>query len=366
MRLRILAALPVVLSVAAALALPAAAQAPAQAAETRLRVAALTNPPFVRQGPHGLEGLSIAAFDIIAARQGWKVTYIPEPSIDALTTAIITHTADIGIGGITPTPELSLIVDFSDANQVVPLALAVRREGAWSRHLHIVGNALSLLFSSEMLILVLLGLAASLIAGFVIRRIERRRNGQMFPPAFRHNAWWAAQTLVAHNCGAKLPETERGRYLAIALMLGGTVFTAEVTAVLTTGLAASIRATSTITSIGDVGSRPIATVQDSYAKTWLQQNLVNIRSFPTVARAVAAVEAGSVAGVAYDAQALAQTLRTPKAAHLAIVGDTFGSHPHAFMLPKRSPYRDAVNASLAALLASPQWQTLTRSWLGPS
>lgn len=360
MRLPALALLPLAAWMMVCLALPGAARAEGAS----LRVAALANPPFVVQGPDGLQGLSIAAFNIIAARQGWTVRYILEPNLDALTTAIITHQADIGIGGITPTPELGLIVDFSDANQVVPLALAVRQEGAWSRRLHVIGNALSLLFSSEMLILLLLGLAASLVAGFVIRRIEERRNGQMFPPVFRHNAWWAAQTLIAHNCGAKLPETERGRYLAIVLMLGGTVFTAEITAVLTTGLATSIRATAPITSIGDVGSRPIATVRDSYAKTWLQQNLVNIRSFPTAARAVAAVKDGTVAGVAYDQLALAQALRTPAGAGLVMVGDSFGSHPHAFMLPKRSPYRDALNESLTALLPTPEWQALIQTWLG--
>lgn len=362
MRLRLLAILILTVWMTGLLAVPG--PRPALAAESQLRVAALANPPFVQQGPHGLEGLSIAAFDIIAARQGWTVRYIPEPNIDALTTAIITHAADIGIGGITPTPELSLIVDFSDANQVVPLALAVRREGAWQRRLHVVSDSLSLLFSSDMLILLVLGLAASLAAGFAVRRIERQRNGQMFPGVFRHNAWWAAQTLIAHNCGAKLPETERGRYLAIALMLGGTVFTAEITALLTTGLAASIRATAPITSIGDVGTRPIGTMRESYARTWLQQNLVNVRSFPTLPAAMAALESGSVAGVAYDAQALAQALRAPQAAGLTLVGDNFGSHPHAFMLPKRSPYRDAVNASLDSLLPSPQWQSLTQAWLG--
>ena len=360
MRLPAFALLPLALWVALSLFLTGAARAAAPS----LKVAALANPPFVVKGPNGLQGLSIAAFDIIAARQGWTVHYILEPNLDALTTAIITHQADIGIGGITPTPELSLIVDFSDANQVVPLALAVRREGTWQRRLHVIENALSLLFSSEMLILLLLGLAASLAAGFVIRRIEKRRNGQMFPPVFRHNAWWAAQTLIAHNCGAKLPETERGRYLAIVLMLGGTVFTAEITAVLTTGLAASIRATAPITSIGDVGTRPIATLRESYARVWLQQNLVNVRSFQTLPAAMAALESGSVAGVAYDQLALAQALRAPQAADLMLVGDSFGSHPHAFMLPKRSPYREAVNTSLTALLPSPEWQALIQTWLG--
>lgn len=63
----------------------------------------------------------------------------------------------------------------------------------------------------------------------------------MFPEEFWQNAWRAAQRLIAHNCGNKLPFSQRGRYLAIMLMLmlGGTMFTAQITALLTISLAAS-------------------------------------------------------------------------------------------------------------------------------
>jgi len=376
MRLRFLAVVPVSLGVAlrastllSLLCLATALggqSASANAPRVAVRVAALNNPPYVVMAPGGLQGLSIAAFRIIAAENNWAVTYLPERTLDELTNAIITHQADIGIGGITPTPELSLVVDFSDANQIVPLALLVRTESPWSRRLHIIAGACRIFVSGEMLMLFLVGLIAVLVGGYAIRRIERRRDREMFPPEFRHNAWWAAQTLVAHNCGSKLPNSERGRYVAIILMLGGTVFTAQMTAVLTTSLATSVRATAPITSIGDVGTRPIATVHDSYAKTWLQQNLVNLRSYPTVAAAVAAVADGSVAGAAYDELALRRALREPHAAGLAIVGDTFGSHPHAFMLPKRSPFLAPLNGSLDILLQSQRWQTLTQSWLGAS
>lgn len=366
MRLRFLAALAVVAWTALLLSLPG--MSAARAAETRIamRVAALNNPPYVVMTPTGLQGLSISTFDIIAAQNHWAVTYLPERTLDDLTNAIITHQADIGIGGITPTPELSLVVDFSDANQVVPLALVVRTEGPWSRRLHLIAGACGIFVSSEMLMLFAVGLIAVLIGGFIIRRIESQRDKETFPPEFRHNAWWAAQTLVAHNCGSKLPQSERGRYVAMILMLGGTVFTAQMTAVLTTSLAASVRATAPITGIGAVGSRPIATVQDSYAKTWLQQNLINIRSYPTAVAAVAAVADGSVAGAAYDALALRRALQEPHRAGLAIVGDTFGSHPHAFMLPKRSPFLAPLDASLERLLQSQRWRDLTQSWLGAS
>ena len=331
-------------------------------APTTIRVAALDNPPYVSDGPKGLQGLSISTFKILAAKNNWKVNFILERTQDEMVNAIITHHADIGIGGITPTPELSLIVDFSDANQIVPLALLVKKEGYWAHIAHMFKSTLGVFVSGPMVALYAVGIIVVLVAGYFIRIIERRRAAEMFPDEFRENAWWAAQTMIAHNCGSKLPFSERGRYIAIMLMLGGTIFTAEVTALLTTSLAASIAATAPMTGIGHVGHRRIATVDESYAQDWLQQNLFDIRSYKTVQNCVEAVEKGQVSGAVFDEVALRRVLIQGHFTDLAIVGDIFGSHPHAFMVAKRSPYLDPLNQSLGAFLASNQWSILTAQW----
>lgn len=338
---------------------PAAAKA---AAPLVIRVGVLNNPPYAFAGDHGLAGISVTAFNIIAARNHWKPEFILEDTKDELTNAIITRQIDIGIGGITPTPELGLVVDFSDANQIVPLALLVKDENTQARLLHIAEETGRVLFSVEMLVLLAIGIAAALLGGWLIRRIEQGGPPEMFPPEFRHNAWWAAQTLVAHNCGNKLPYSERGRYIAIVLMLGGTVFTAEVTAVMTTSLGASLRATAPIAGIGDIGARMIATVDDSYAESWLQQQLVNTRSYKTAGACVRALEQGQVSGVVYDEVALRRVLASGRFKDLKMVGDSFGSHPHAFMVGKRSPYLTALNASLDSLVSSKEWQVLMTRW----
>lgn len=353
-------------------ALAAQPAAPAAPSSTQppgppvIRVAALNNPPYVTAAPGGLQGLSIASFKTIAARNGWKVDFILEQTQDDVVNAIITHRADIGIGGLTPTTQLSLIVDYSDANQIVPLALLVKREGAWPKLWHTLGSTGGAFLNGKMLVLLAIGLVGVLIAGYFIRTIERRRNAEMFPGIYRDNAWWAAQTLVAHNCGSKLPLSERGRYIAITLMLGGTVLTAEITAVLTTSLAESIRENAPITEIGDIGERRVATVNDSYAQDWLQQNLIKIRSYKTAEDAAQAVERGEVAGAVFDEPALRRVLAHGGFGDLEIVGDTFGSHPHAFMVGKRSPYLPALNDGLASLLASEEWQKLYQRWVASS
>ena len=325
---------------------------------TVIRIAALNNPPYVTVGPAGLQGSAITSFQRIADQNKWKIEFIPEQTEDDLANAIISYQADIGIGGIVPTPELALIVDFSDANQIVPLALLVKQEQRWPKLLHTFQGTVGVFLNAKMLTLFSVGIIGILLAGYYVRMIERRRNAEMFPEQFRENAWWAAQTLVAHNCGSKLPFSERGRYIAIMLMLGGTVLTAEITAVLTTSLADSIKENAPITGIGDVGDRRIATVKDTFAQNWLQENLIKIRSYKTAEDCAEAVERGDVSGAVFDEPALRRVLTHGNYRDLDIVGDTFGSHPHAFMVRKRSPYLPTLNEGIASLLRSGEWQTL--------
>lgn len=320
---------------------------------TVVRVAVLDNPPYASQGPHGFEGPSVEAFRRIAADNNWDVDFKIEKSQDDVIGALITHQAEIGIGHLNVTPERSLMVQFSDPDEIDALALMVRSEDGGFKLLRIA----KMIFNWDAFFLFGLGLIAVLLGGRLITMIESRRNPEMFPTG-RDNAWWAAQTMIAHNCGHKLPFSERGRYIAMLLMLGGTIFTAQITAVLTTDLSASIEEDAPITEVGEIGRRTVATVHDSYGQQWLQQSLIRTRGYKSVSACVAALERQEVSAVVYDRKALHRVMREKHSPHLKIVGATFGTHPHAIMLNRNSPYLAAVNRGIAKLLDSPELEKL--------
>ena len=327
----------------------AATDGPA-AQEKTVRVAVLDNPPYASKGPDGFKGPSVELFKKIAADNNWRFDFTLEESQDAIIEALVTHKVDIGIGHLNVTPERSLMVEFSDPDEIDSLAMVVRQENRIVKLLHIGG----ILLNWTMFELFLLGLVVILLCGRIIKAIEGRHNSDMFPPEFRHNAWWAAQTMIAHNCGNRLPFSERGRYIALLLMLGGTIFTAQITAVLTTNLAASIEDEAPIAGIGDIRKRKVATVNDSYAQHWLQENLVRTKEYRDVRECISALKREKVSAVVYDEEALRRILKKPGSEGLKLVGSSFGTHPHAIMLGKHSPYLNAINKAVNGLIDSGQ------------
>ncbi len=68
--------------------------------QTIIRVAALRNPPYAFMGPNGPQGLSISVFDEIAAQNHWKPVYTFEPDQNTVFNDVISHQADLGLGGL--------------------------------------------------------------------------------------------------------------------------------------------------------------------------------------------------------------------------------------------------------------------------
>lgn len=71
----------------------------------------------------------------------------------------------------------------------------MRAEGRVPRLLRLA----SMILNWNMLVLFALGLVVILVCGHAIKVIEARHNPEIFPPQFRRNAWWAAQTMIAHT-----------------------------------------------------------------------------------------------------------------------------------------------------------------------
>jgi polar amino acid transport system substrate-binding protein len=329
-----------------------------------LRVVVFYDPPYVWKESDGLHGLSIVALQRIAAQNNWQIEFNLVQRSDEVLDEIIWNHADIGIGGLTVTADRSLIVDYSDPLRVVPLALITKEQhvGLGKKLVRLI----TMMLDPAMVILFAFGVVVVLICGVLIRLLERGQNDKVFPPDFRDNAWWAAQTMIAHNCGNKLPLSERGRYIAIFLMMGGTIFTAQITALLTMNLAHSISAESPIGGIGDIGDRSIATVPYTFAHRWLGENHFHTKTYENAEECVRAVEREEVCGAVGDEIAFLRILARQPKRQLKMVGATFGIHSHSMMLRKHSPYLDAVNNGIASLIQSGKMRDIYIQWINGS
>jgi hypothetical protein len=73
---------------------------------------------------------------------------------------------------------------------------------------------------------------------------------------------------------------------------------------------------------------------------------MNATSYKTAENCAEASKRGRAVGAVFDEMAFRRILAQGRFKDLGIDGETFGSHPHAFTLRKRSPYLSALNQDL--------------------
>ncbi len=252
-------------------------------------------------------------------------------------------------------------MDYSNVTIISSLGLAVKKK---RNSFNAFYRLTDMVLNRDILILIVVAVVLALTCGAAIQLIERRHDGgTRFPKEYRHNAWWAAQTLVAHNCGNKLPHSERGRHIALLLMLGGTILTAQLTALMTTNLSSVVAESAPITQIGDVGRHRVAVMNDSYAQQWSQQNFIHTKSYRTIKDCLEAVQKGEVAAAICDEGKIKHLLTQDSSLDLKLTGPAFGAHQYAFILKKNSPYFAAVNSGIDSLFESGRMSEMNKKWM---
>jgi polar amino acid transport system substrate-binding protein len=146
-----------------------------------------------------------------------------------------------------------------------------------------------------------------LLVGALIWLVERRRNPRQFSPkvlpGLGDGFWFAGVTLSTIGYGDKTPVTVAGRLIAMLWMLVGVVVTAALTASIVT------IASGTLTDDGTLRRGTIGAVADSATAAYLRADGREVTTFPTLAAAVAALEAGRIDQVAALAPALRDAVR---------------------------------------------------------
>jgi ABC-type amino acid transport substrate-binding protein len=326
-----------------------------------VKVVALERAPYVYRGPSGPAGSAVDALTQVATLNNWRLEWVFVPTQGLATAALLRDSADIAIGALTLTLDRSLTLDYSDIFQAVSLsAMSLKDQGEDSNIVTVMRSVAS----SSVLSLFGVGIGIILASAVVIRLIERGRNDGMFPPVYRHNIWWSAQTMVAHNCGGNVPHSQVGRLVAMALMIGGTVFTAQMTALLANDLARNIKASGKVSGPADFASHVIATIPDTEAQRWLTDNLIPLKPYATLDDAIAALKRNEAAAVVYDRLALRNFLDKNPTAGLVFVGPSFDEHQHAIFLQKKSPLTEPLNQALRTMMRSGDLDRIGVRWFG--
>jgi hypothetical protein len=268
---------------------------PATAQDRPIRVAVDEFPPYaVRSEDGAWFGLAVDAWRLIAESEGWQYEFVDGgPALDALRDGA----ADLALP-VLATPELAAEFALTPPVHTATLGVAGPTRTA-------VMNVLSGIMTWDFLRL-LLGLSALLlVVGALVWLLERKANGDQFSGKTVHGLgdgfWWAGVTLTTIGYGDKAPVTVAGRTVAMLWMLMGLAVSAALTAtvVTLTGLQSGNK------SLDGLRDTAVAVAEDSGTARYLASRDFDLRSFATLADAVAAFnDDESIGAVAGPSQAL--------------------------------------------------------------
>ena len=241
--------------------LPLAVPAGAQTREVTVSVRALA--PFVMTQDNKRTGFTVELWEEIAKREGWSTRYIDAENVAAQLKDVSDGRADVAAGAISITGERVMSYDFSQPTLAAGLQILVPRHSAAPAEPGIA-NFLPLLFSKNMLLWLLGGLALALIPAHITWLAERRHPDSMvsksyFPGIFQAFIF-SGETLTATQ--EAVPRHWFSRALTILWGFVAIVFVSFFTATLTTTLTALV-ATSALTLSGCGNADPLSPTSPS-------------------------------------------------------------------------------------------------------
>jgi ABC-type amino acid transport substrate-binding protein len=175
--------------------------------------------------------------------------------------------------------------------------------------------------------------------------------------------WFAAVTLTTVGYGDKSPKTVAGRLLALAWMFAGLVlislFTAAAVAALT-----QLGAHPRIQRSDDLLRYRCGTVGDSTSADFLTSENIGFLRFPSIGKAIEAMQAGEIDVCIYDAPSLRYYSYTEVGGTIEVLPVRFQQSSYAFALPEGSPLREPINRRLLDAIESDGWRQHIEKLLG--
>jgi ABC-type amino acid transport substrate-binding protein len=301
----------------------------------------------------------------VAKEAGFQFEMKSVETVPQMLDALKTRQADVAIAAISITAERHAFMDFSQPYYDSGLQILVATNAARSGNL---ASNLSRQFLNWSTIKVVgLVLLVMFLISHLVWWFERRRNPEMYPepygPGVWESFWWTISMLCTGGCEAKGPMGVPARLVAILWMLVSIVLIAYFTAAVTTEMTVKTLA-GDIGAPGDLPGVKVGTIAGSTAETWLRNNKAKVSPYPDVPSAVAALNAGDLKAVVYDAPVLRYYLSKNVGTRLRLVGPTFEKQFYGIGLQQESPLRLPINRALLALNERGFMDELQKKWFG--
>lgn len=333
--------------------------------QQKIRVVTKPVEPFSFTENGRLAGFSIDLWEAVAKEAGLQFEMRNVETVPQMLDTLKSRQADVAIAAISITAERHAFMDFSQPYYDSGLQILVATGGASSGN--ITGNLMRMFFSWSSLKVVGAVILVMLIISHAVWWFERPKNAEMYPEAYVpgvwESFWWTTSMMATGGCEAKGPAGVPARLVAILWMLASIVLIAYFTAVVTTEMTVK-SLTGDISGPADLPGLKVGTITGSTAETWLRSNKAKVSTYPDVASAAAALNAGELKAVVYDAPVLRYYLTKKAGTRFRLVGQVFEKQFYGIGLQQESPLRLPINRALLALNERGFMQQLEKKWFG--
>jgi ABC-type amino acid transport substrate-binding protein len=312
-------------------------------AKQAVSVGLYVSPPFVVQEHGRFTGMAVELWETLAAAQRLQSEYQAFTTVRALIDAAANGDIDVAVTNLTITRDRAQRIDFTHPWFDAGLRIMVNEhQGTGFRD--IVGG----LHESGYL-RAYAWLALVVVAATVLLTIFDRKFDPEFPRRWRDGAaesFFAIMSVVAGRASGRrnifgwIGRVWQGVWLVCGIAVLAYV-TSSVTSVMTT-----LSLTSQINSLADLPGRPVGVFIGSVSEEFARNSGFDLRSFPNIDEAVAALLDGDVAAIVGDAPVLEYYAHMHPERRVEVIGGIFEPDKYGFGLQRNSPLTRPLTVEL--------------------
>jgi len=331
--------------------------------ERILQIGTMHSPPFAIKSADGRwSGISIELWREIATELNLSYQ-LEESSLQELLTGVKNGTLDAAVAAITVTEERESVMDFTHPLHTTGFAIAIAAKEDNNIWLTTFGQ----LFSWQFIKVVFYLFVLLFVVGWLMWLLEHRHQTKDDDShTIRHigeGFWWAAATMTTVGYGDKTPLTKFGRAFGVVWMFTALIIVASFIAAFSSILTLQ-NISANVQGLKDLNQMRVATVPGSTSESFLHQNGIATRSFPTVKDSLTAVAKGKVDAIVYDAPLLRYFAQTEFENVVEVSPVTFERQDYGFALPENSQLREPINRILLRVVRGKTWREQLKRYLG--
>ena len=331
----------------------------------KLRVVTKRFEPFVTYENGEYLGFSMDLWAELAQEWGIDYEIYGVNSIAKLLDEIKRGAADVGIAGISITAGREQELDFSHPYYLTGLQIMVlpKNISLWSTLVANIQNIVTsrkLYYGLGIFLLILLSVA------HIMWFFERDSNPEFpksYGPGIWESLWWVAVTVTTVGYGDKTPKGWPGRLFGLLWMFAGYFVLAYFIATVTTSFTLQ-NWPGRINGPEDLPRVIVATVKQSAAAEYLQQERISSVEYDTLEETYLALQDGEVDAIVYDAPALNYYASHQGKGKVKVVGPIVQQQYYGIALALNSPYRQELNIALLAIMENGSYKKIHQNWFG--